>query len=281
MLSHLPIVWLVNSLFVFCGIAVFCFYLNNDPITAKRIHNKNQIAVLWIIESCDIYLPSLAGMCLAGLFANGVQVYSTGVWLCANSFLDDVVGPLVKTKTKFIQTFLCILFGAMSIGFSNLFQYAKNTVVSLFFVFSNSLNSPLLGLFMLSVLNPKANFVGALSAFVINVGINIWLALSSLAFSNLKSQDLRPLTLHNQTYSFVNETLPAHSYHPTDPNLFYLYSISSIWYCLFSLLFNLIFGTLFSFIYSLVKTKSLDADKSFKDRRDKYLFKSEYFFITK
>ena len=71
LLSHLPVVWLINSLFVFCGIAVFCFYLNNDPISDHRVQNKNQIAVLWIIESCDLYLPSLAGICLASLFSNG------------------------------------------------------------------------------------------------------------------------------------------------------------------------------------------------------------------
>jgi hypothetical protein len=71
LLSHLPVVWLINSLFVFCGIAAFCFYLSNDPISGQRVKNKNQIAPLWIIESCDLYLPSLAGLCLASLFANG------------------------------------------------------------------------------------------------------------------------------------------------------------------------------------------------------------------
>ena len=190
------------------------------------------------------------------------------------------MGKIIKKKSKFYKTLFCILFGGLTIGFSILFQYAKNTILSLFFVFSNSLNSPILGLFLLSVLNSKANCVGAIIVFIINVGINIWLALSSLAFSNLKSQEYGPLVINNQTYSITNATMSG-DYYPTNSVLFYLYSISSIWYCLFSLLFNVILGSLFSFIYSLLKSKSFDADQSFKEMRKKYLFKSEYLFIRK
>ena len=114
-----------------------------------------------------------------------------------------MLGKIIKEKTKFYETLFCIIFGGLTIGFSILFQYAKNTILSLFFVFSNSLNSPILGLFLLSVLNCKANYVGAILAFIINVGINIWLALGSLVFSNLKSQEYSPLVLNNQTYSII------------------------------------------------------------------------------
>lgn len=284
LISHLPVMFLINTLFVFCGIAAFVFYYDNDPISSKRVENKNQIAILWLIESLDLYLPSLAGFSLAALFANGIQVYSVGIWACSNSFLNDVLGELVKQKTKIIKAICCCLFGALSIVLSFLFKYAKNSILSLFFLFSNSLNSPILGLFLLSMFNPKANHVGALLAFIINLAINLWLALSSVAFSNLKNQEFTPLVFNsvgNQSALVTNTTIANDEYYPKDQILFYLYSISSIWYCLFSLLFNLILGSLFSFIYSLVKTKSFDADSSFKDERRKYLFKIEYLFSNK
>jgi hypothetical protein len=279
LLSHLPIMLIVNSIYVFSGIAVFAFYFNADPISKSRVENKNQIAILWIIESLDMYLPSVAGFCLSAFFSYGVQVYSIGIWSVSNSFLNELMSEIIKNRTNLVKYLTCCLFGALSIGFSILFKYAKNSILSLFFVFSNSLNSPILGLFLLSILNQKANHVGAILAFVVNVGINLWLALSALAFSNLKNQEFNPNlyeTLKNNT-TFAT-TVTSNYYPEENSTLFYLYSISSIWYCLFSLLCNIILGTVFSFIYSFIKTKSFDSDNLLKNERKNYLFQIKYFY---
>jgi len=202
------------------------------------------------------------------------KVYSIGIWSISNSFLNELMTNIIKNKTNIVKNVTCCIFGALSIGFSVLFKYAKNSILSLFFVFSNSLNSPILGLFLLSILNPRANHVGAIIAFIINVGINLWLALSALTFSNLKSQEFDPnlyVILTSNTTSSTNQA--SNNYYPDNSTLFYLYSISSIWYCLFSLLCNLILGTLISFIYSLIKTKSFDSDIIVKNERKKYLFR--------
>jgi hypothetical protein len=74
-----------------------------------------------------------------------------------------------------------------------------------------------------------------------------------------------------QTPIHANSTL-HNEYYPENPLLYFMYSVAPIWYCLFSVLFVLIFGTLFSLIYSCLKTRSFDADSSFKDERKKYLF---------
>ena len=259
--------WLINTVFVFCGVAVFCFYYDQDPINEHRIQNKNQISILWLIDSLDLYLPSAAGFCLAALFSNGVQVLSVGLWSCASSLFDDV---FVMPKTRPLQTAACLLFGAASICFAVLFQYAKNSILSLFFVFNNSLNSPLLGLFMLSALNRHANWIGALIAFALNVAINVWLALGALAFSNLRNQEFNPLNV------YANSTVVSSDFYPKDEVLFYLYSISSIWYCVFSLLFTFIVGSLFSWCFTLATTKKCCGDGRVNADLGKFLFKKEY-----
>ena len=113
LLSHIPVAWLIISLFVFCGIGMFCFYYDNDPISGQRVKNRNQIAPLWIIESLDLYLPSMAGMCLASLFTNGLQVYSVGIWSGANSILDNFLHKISKKKKKIFQPIFCVIFGAI------------------------------------------------------------------------------------------------------------------------------------------------------------------------
>ena len=282
LLSHIPIAWLINSLFVFCGIGIFCFYYDNDPISGQRVKNRNQIAPLWIIESLDLYLPSFAGLCLASLFTSSLQVYSIGIWSGTNSVLDTFLYKLPKERKKFYQKVCCIFFGALTVGFSFLFQFAKNSILSLFFVFSNSLNSPILGLFLVSALNPFANWVGVFLAFSLNIGINVWLALGALAFSTLKNQEFSPLFYEkNSTLLTTSNSTVANNFYPTDTVLFYLYSISSIWYCLFSLLFNLIIGSFLSCLYSLIMSKSFDIDNGFKEKRKNYLVKFQDLLIYK
>ena len=100
---------------------------------------------------------------------------------------------------------------------------------------------------------------------------------NSTDFGTFNSSDyVNGINLTSSSSSIVNNDL-----YPKNTILFNLYSISAIWYCLFSLLFNLILGSLFSLIYSLIKSQSIDADKSFDTERKKYLFKAEYFNFKK
>ena len=62
------------------------------------------------------------------------------------------------------------------------------------------------------------------------------------------------------------------TYSPDNEVLFYFYSLSPIWYSLFSLLFVTIFGSLISLIYSLIVKKTVDLDENYAFERKQYLF---------
>ena len=95
-----------------------------------------------------------------------------------------------------------------SVLYSIYFQNVRNTMLSMLFFFNNAINSPLLGLFLLSALNPIANHAGAIFAFSSNVLINLTIGLSRLSFNKLKLQEFQPNTLlcTNDTYLTLNNT---------------------------------------------------------------------------
>ena len=149
------------------------------------------------------------------------------------------------------------------------------------------INSPLFGLYILAIFNPYANQFGSMLALVINLAINLWMSFGSIFFSRLKPQNFPPnvsecknayhtnmtaLNLNFQSPPNSIQPISSDSFYPKDPGLAFIYSVSAIWYCMFSFLFMIIFGTLFSLIYSLITTRSLDADKDYEEERKNYLF---------
>lgn len=236
------------------------------------------------------YMPSLSGLIFASIIYYSVVQHSIGMNLCADTIIKEIIQPLFLNVNKAtIKLGLNVVLGFGSILYAISFQFVRNTMISLFFIFNNSLNSPILGIYLLSVFNPYANHVGALLAFILNLCINAWLALGALIFSRTKSQEF-PLAsisceselIHNRNYTLISSYMASNSsifntnqpttYYPENKFLYSMYSIAPIWYCIFSVLFNLVFGSIFSLLYSLLRTGTLDADKEFKNERRKYMY---------
>lgn len=183
------------------------------------------------------------------------------------------------TASKILERATSILVGAASIPYSALFQYSRNTMLSLFYVFNNSLNSPILGIFLLSMFNPYANHTGALTAFVLNIFINIWLVLGHLVFNSARPQEFdhhTELCANSSDFHVVDQQRPKQhheQFYSTKNELLYLiYSIAPIWYCLFSVLFCIIFGSLLSLAYSYARTRTIDLDHEWRRERRQYFF---------
>ncbi|CAF0712364.1 unnamed protein product [Brachionus calyciflorus] len=302
-LSNIPVMIFLNFILLLAGgLVCFLYFFGCDPLKRKQIQNKNQIGIYWLHLVLSRNIPSLSGILFASIIYYSVIQHSLGMALCSKTVIDETLNPYLfdrlsvgRNLKNFLKKLIPAILGTLSILMAYAFQFARNTMLSLFFVFNNSINSPLLGLFLVSMFNPYANHAGVSTAFVVNLIINFWIGSGSVIFSRTKSQEFPTNTLlcdHSHAHLFSNMT-KMHSitknymelhhnstvnvdYYPKNQVLLYLYSIAPIWYCLFSVLFNLIFGSLFSLIYSYVKTRSFDCDAEFSKERKKYLFYYRY-----
>ena len=187
--SKIPLTIIFNAILVVAG-ALFCFiyfYADCDPLHSRRMHNKNQVGVLWLhsVLAERAHVPALSGVVFASIVYFALIQHSISMSTIGRMLFDEIFDPFLFSRCRrlrcgFRQKFrkcIPIVIGLASIPFAALFRYSKNTMLSLFFVFNNSMNSPILGLFLLSMFNPYANHVGATSAFLINVAINFWMAI--------------------------------------------------------------------------------------------------------
>lgn len=297
-ISNFPFMVLINSVLLVAGsMIVFLYFLGCDPLSSGKIVNKNQTGSFWIFLIFDEYAPTFTGIFFSSIVCYSVVQHSNGIALCANTIYCEILNPVLQvTKIrlrehtiKIFKMILTIFLGLFSILYAIGFQFVKNTSLSLFFIFNNSTNSPILGLFFLSAFNPYANHVGAMTAFVINLCINYWWAMGHLnLYSNTGSQSSLQTTALCDRDTFQNLTAATYDlsqmdnpyniseaeppFYPENQVVYFFYTMAPIWYCMFSLLFNLIFGSLFSFIYSLIKSKSFDVDSDFKEERKQYLY---------
>lgn len=245
---NIPFMIICNSSFWFSGICAYLFFYGCDPVYTGQLMNKNQVSTKWFIESISTYISGISGISLSCLFAFSIYQQTISLSACSKTLVNDVLfNKYVERYGEKIKRGLYVALVGLSIAFSVLLSLAKNSILSLFFFFNNTFNSPILGLFLLSVLNPHANSFGACLSFSMCLIFEIWRASMIFFFSSLKSPEIKP-SLENcsQPMNFTSNT----DYYPKDPALFYLLSISSIWFCLGSVLFIVIFGSLFSILYS-------------------------------
>jgi hypothetical protein len=289
----------INMTVLVAGLINFIYFFDCDPVQAEKVQNRNQVTSFWIIDTLTKVVPSLAGICLSAIVTFSVVHYSNGICSCSNSLFDDFLLPSMfnkhlkwckKSTIDILKIFTNSLFIVGTVGFSILLHNVPNTIFSLFNIFNDSLNSPIAGLFTLAMFNPYSNHVGAMLAFLIALIKNIWLTIGSLTVV-LKTQEL-PTNIFNCNGTSLDmdtllngtalEELAQFRFNQTamlpndgdsmNPVLFYLYSMSSIWYCLFDFVFIIVAGSVFSLIWSLVSTRTLDADSHYKEERQKYLF---------
>ena len=213
------------------------------------------------------------------MFSCAVSQYSIGMSNATDLFVNEVLKQVFsKRNLDFLNNrrnkfFMVALIGALNLYWAFLMSTVDNTLMVMFFFHNNGINSPILGLFLLSIFNPYANHVGAITAFFSNIAFNAFLAVGrNGGFISIKSQEF-PATSHTFDCSpQPNVTITPFVESPSDPALYFLFTITGIWYCLFSLLFTFIVGSVLSFFYSLWASRSLDADSYMAEKRKCYLF---------
>ncbi|CAF0739242.1 unnamed protein product [Brachionus calyciflorus] len=261
LMSNIPLIIIINCLLVFAGIMSFVHFYGCDPILIKKFDDKNQIGPYWLMQSLSKKIPSLTGLAFASYILISLNQHSMGLSALKTTILSDLCRDFKQNKrisSEKVNFILNFLLSILSLSGAMLLTYARNSLLSLFYLFSNTFNPPLFGLMLLSIYNPMANCFGALISFCLSLFASVWLLVGRIYFLHDHSPEFEPNTFlcENSTlpidnYSFSNVTTLTSTVHPA----FSLYNISSLWYPLFSVLFIFLFGSLLSLIYSLIKSK--------------------------
>ncbi|XP_063925858.1 sodium-coupled monocarboxylate transporter 2-like [Zophobas morio] len=248
---------LTQILGIILGLNIYSLYSDCDPVAASKLEKYDGIVAFYILD----ILKNITGVCglfMACTFSASLSTLSTtlnslsGViykdFICnafTKNFTESQAVNIVKSTVVVTGT-LCILLSFFVENLGGLFQVALNIL--------SVANGPLLGMFSLGLLIPKANSNGALYGGIVGFisGASLLLTAMYHESNKLLANVVKPISTagckFNQTNleNFAPEWTIANATSGIKPN--FVVRISFYYYPLITFSITVVFGIIISYL---------------------------------
>ncbi|XP_075214684.1 sodium-coupled monocarboxylate transporter 1-like [Lycorma delicatula] len=261
------------SISCYTGLLIYAYFYDCDPISAKRIQKSDQLLPYFVMEVAGS-VPGLPGIFMAGVFSAALSSMSTGLNSMAGVIYEDLIKPklsqplsevnasrLMKAVVIIIGTICTILvFVVEKLGM--LIQAGKSL--------GAITAGPLLGMFTLGMLFPKANAKGALWGGFTSLALVAWISIG--AQSAIARGDLLYLKKPVTTFgcSQLNNSADISSNNGIDftrtQEIPYLYRLSYLYYTLLGTSTAIFVGIVVSYITGGTKEENPELYAPFINR---------------
>lgn len=267
MMANIPVITVLFSLSWIVGMVIFANYADCDPMT-KGYTSKFDEIVPFYVEDKFVYLPGLLGLVMATLFNSSLTItvsilnsLATVTW---EDFLRQIpsLRNLKDTQELQIIKALCVFYGFLVIGVSFLVGLLSGVIESSMLM-TSATSGPLLGVFVLAMLVPCANWKGAAAGMIFSHVTTLWLTFGRLTL-DLEVERL-PLSTDgctNDTFSpnmmklrssvqdqLSSATKPGYFDDETPESLLdNVYSVTYMYYALIGSISTVLVGTIVSLL---------------------------------
>ncbi|XP_048507117.1 sodium-coupled monocarboxylate transporter 1 [Athalia rosae] len=275
LMANVPVITVLFSLSWVVGMVIFAVYADCDPLTRGYISKFDEI-VPFYVEDKFVYLPGLLGLVMATLFNSALSLAVSNLNSLATVTWEDffsqlpALNNLKDTQQLNIIKFIGILYGFIIMGVSFLVGMLSGVIESSMLM-TSATSGPLLGVFLLALLVPCANWKGASAGMICSHVIVLWITFGSLTIHKpILTLPLSEEGCHNNSFSdhimrpgaILNllpdeiTTTPATTTQstildaPSGPldALTYLYSITYMYYAFLGSLITVVVGIIVSLL---------------------------------
>ncbi|XP_053139542.1 sodium-coupled monocarboxylate transporter 2 isoform X2 [Hemicordylus capensis] len=245
--------WIILVCAVFSGLVMYTHFRSCDPWTAGFISAPDQLMpyfVMIIFSSA----PGLPGLFVACAFSGTLSTVAASINALATVTFEDFVKHCFPNISERMGTWiskgLCIIFGVICTSMA-VAASLMGGVVQASLSIHGMCGGPMLGLFILGIVFPCANWKGALGGLLIGIILAFWVGIGAFVYPAPPSKTL-PLYLstagcianNTETVATVIPTLPPVRPHLADT----WYSLSYLYYSAVGCLGCIIAGLLISFV---------------------------------
>ncbi|CAH1367576.1 unnamed protein product [Tenebrio molitor] len=202
---------IVTSCSVFIGLTMYARYADCDPFTTGAVKKNDQLLPYFIMDVAS-HIPGLSGLFIAGIFCAALSTLSAFLNCVAGTLYEDfvlkVTGPIDDDKrAAYILKFLVCIVGVLCTLLVFIVERLGG-ILPLAVSLSGVTAGPLLGMFTLGILFPKATSKGVLYGSIIGMLFSSWIILMTQYY---KAQGIlvdvaRPTSVQG---CLVNRTTPA------------------------------------------------------------------------
>ncbi|KAJ3599031.1 hypothetical protein NHX12_032994 [Muraenolepis orangiensis] len=156
-----------------CGIVMFAYYINCDPLMSGKISSPDQYMPYFVLEIFENH-PGFPGLFLACAYSGTLSTASTSINAMAAVTMEDLLKPHLHNVP---EKKLILISKALSL--SSLLDWG---VLQGSFTVMGVVSGPLLGAFILGMFFPAANQVGVICGVAAGFSMSLWLAIGSTLY---------------------------------------------------------------------------------------------------
>ncbi|XP_063989172.1 sodium-coupled monocarboxylate transporter 1 [Diachasmimorpha longicaudata] len=264
MMANMPVITVLFSLSWVVGMVIYASYVDCDPLKSGYISKFDEIVPFYVEDKLS-YLPGLLGLVMATLFNSALTLAVSNLNSLATVTFEDFLSQIpalsnLKDRQQLqLIKLLGVIYGILIIGASFLVGMLPGVIESSMLM-TSATSGPLLGVFLLAMLVPCANWKGAAIGMVVSHLTSMWLTFGHLTvtdgakalplsiegcMNDTFSSHLRPPTpaILNTTPS----TTPLLASAPKNP-LEFVYSITYMYYALIGSMTTVFVGIIISLL---------------------------------
>ncbi|XP_001655592.2 sodium-coupled monocarboxylate transporter 1 [Aedes aegypti] len=205
-MTNVPIIIILFTLVWVVGMGIFSVYVDCDPLAAGFISKIDEIAAFFVQDKFH-YLPGFLGLFMGSLLNGALTLNVSNINAAATVTWEDFLAPLpyFKDTRDKRQLRMIRIIGAvygvivMGIGFA---VGLLSGVIESSMLMTSATSGPLLGVFLLAMLVPVANWKGAASGMILSHIVTLWITFGGLTIDN--ETPLLPTSVEgctNETFS--------------------------------------------------------------------------------
>lgn len=233
LMYNIPVITVLFSLSWVVGMVVYAVYASCDPLSSGYIEKYDEI-LPFFVEDRFSYLPGILGLFMASLFNGALSLNVSNLNSLATVTFEDFIRPLPFLKgmkdsqqllaIKLISVVLAFIIMGMAFAVGLL-----DGVIESSMLVTSATSGPLLGVFIMAMLIPCANWKGAAAGVISGHAIILWITFGGLTVDKPPSGFLPVNTDGCSNSSFNDHILkPEHrvlSWSPTTtPSPFTIYN---------------------------------------------------------
>ncbi|XP_031370883.1 sodium-coupled monocarboxylate transporter 1 isoform X2 [Apis dorsata] len=206
MLANIPIIFVLFSLSWVVGMVIFANYADCDPLSLGYISKFDEI-VPFYVEDKFLNFPGLLGLVMATLFNSALTMAMSNLNSLATVTFEDFFGQIpsmknLKDKQQLhLIKLISVIYGILIIGVSFLIAMLSGVIESSMLM-TSATSGPLLGVFLLAMLVPCANWKGAAAGMIFSHVTTLWITFGHLTVSNnVETLPLSTEKCQNDTFS--------------------------------------------------------------------------------
>ncbi|XP_015834034.1 sodium-coupled monocarboxylate transporter 2 [Tribolium castaneum] len=245
----------VKTFSVLTRFIMFAKYSDCDPFTTKQVTRNDQLLPYYVMDVAR-NIPGLSGLFIAGVFSAGLSTLSATLNCLAGTLYEDFISKfmhkgITEKSASNILKIIVIVTGVACTVLVFVIEHMGG-LLKLSISLGGVTNGPLLGLFTLGMLFPRANSKGA---FYGTIGGVIFISTLIFPTKYFETQGLikyPPKPLSTERCDFFNETnIFENVLHRNSSTYFEppaIFRISFYYYTLIGALSTIIFALIISYM---------------------------------